>query len=172
VRALPCAVALLLVGCAGDPLDVELAEGPAILTDASTYTLVWRDHVLEVAIPFTFENRLPQPVYLQRCAGVLPPSLETKVDGEWRKAWSAPDYCASSIPLQLAAGQRYSDTLRVYAHPFGDEREPQFATPEVGGIHRLQWDRVLRSFDVHALPPGDLVPLRHRVSNEFRLEAP
>jgi hypothetical protein len=164
-----CLVALLLVACADDPLDVEFGDGPPIRTDATSYVVTQRDDVFEVKIAFTFENRLPQPIYLERCAGVLlPPLLERKVGDGWRTEWSAPDYCAS-FAFTLAPGGRYQDTLRIHAHPFGGDRKPQFTSSDVTGTHRLQWDHALRSFDADSKPPGERVPLRHRISNEFEL---
>jgi hypothetical protein len=165
-------IAILLVACSDDPLDVDFGDGPPIRTDATAYVVSQRDGLLEARIPFSFENHLPQPIYLQRCNGVLPPVLERKVGDEWRLAWGDHEYCASQVALALAPGARYVDTLRLHAHPFGGEREPQFTSTEVAGIHRLRWDRVLRSFDAKSIPPGELLPLRHRISNEFQLQGP
>ena len=165
-------IALLLVSCS-DPLDVDFGPGPLIHTDASTYIITKQEGLLEVGIPFTFENRLPENIYLQRCSTVvLPPILERKVGDEWRTAWSAPHYCASDRPFVLAPGALYVDTVRIYAHPFGDEREPQFQSSDVTGIHRLQWSRALTSYDSKGKPAGEQLPLRHRISNEFQLQGP
>ena len=65
-----------------------------------------------------------------------------------------------------------SDPLDIHAHPFGDLREPQFQSRDVTGTHRLQWSRALRSFDPKNNPPGEPLPLRHRISNEFLLRGP
>ena len=165
-------LAVILVACSTDPLDVDVGDGPLIRTDASSYVLTQRDGLLEVLIPVTFENRLPQPIYLQSCSRPIPPILERKVGDEWRVAWSERVLCSSVVPLYLEPGEVYEDTIHIYAHPFGDERTPQFATADVSGTHRLQWRTALRSFDSRSRPPGEPVPLRHRVSNEFQLQGP
>jgi hypothetical protein len=94
------------------------------------------------------------------------------VGDEWRRAWSEPLWCSSVTPYTLDPGEMYEDTVRIYAHPFGGEREPQFAAADVGGLHRLHWSTALRSFDSRSRPPGAPVPLRHRISNEFQLHGP
>jgi hypothetical protein len=167
-----CLLAVLLVACSDDPLDVDFGDGPLFRTDASTYTITREGDLLEVTIPFTFENRLPQTVYLQRCRGLLNPVLERKVGGEWRAAWRLTDLCGSAGPLTLQSGAQYADTIRIHAHPFGGDREPQFTSGDVTGIHRLNWVDALRSYDISIVPPGEQLPLRHRVSNEFQLQGP
>ena len=169
-----CLIAILLVSC-NDPLDVDFGSGPLFQTDATSYLVVPGGgiaDVVEVDISFTFENRLPHRVYLAPCSGDLTPDLERKVGDGWRTAWSRHKYCTSGSPVVIEPGTTYADTVRVVAHPFGDEREPQFSTPDVNGIHRLQWTRALRSFDPRSSPPGEPLPLRHRISNEFHLQAP
>jgi hypothetical protein len=164
-------IAVLLVACSGDPLDVDFGDGPPIRTDASAYIVTQREGLLEVSIPFSFENRLPQTIYLQRCGGILLTILERKVGAEWETEWNAFERCPTSDPRTLSAGVLYVDTVRIHAHPFGDEREPQFRSQEVTGTHRLRWS-VFRSFDATRIPPGDQLPLRHRISNEFQLQGP
>jgi hypothetical protein len=166
-----CLIAVLLVSCS-DPLDVDVGSDPLIQTNASTYTITKRDNLLEVSIPYRFENRLSQTIYLQSCLGTLAPVLERKFGDEWRTEWSQGDHCANDSPFLLAPGAVYVDTFRIHAHPFGDEREPQFRSRDVTGIHRIQWSRALRSWDDRSSPRGEQVPLRHRVSNEFQLQGP
>ncbi len=174
-RILPAAFVLLslfpLAACS-DPLDVDLGLGPLLETDKPTYTLTNTGSVIEVNIPFTYENRLQQTVFLERCSGILPPTLERKIGDEWRTAWEPNEYCRSESALALRPGVRWVDTLHLYAHPFGGERKPQFQTSNVAGIHRLQWSHVLRSFNPKQKPFGDPVPERLRISNEFQLNGP
>jgi hypothetical protein len=167
-----CLIAVLLASCSSDPLDVDVGGGPLIQTNASTYVLTRREGLLEVSIPVRFENRLTQTIYLRRCPDILPPVLERKYGDEWRTAWTAPVYCVSDHPFPLAPGAVHVDTIHVYAHPFGDVREPQFQSADVTGIHRLQWNHALRSYDTDRNPPGEQLPLRHRISNEFQLQGP
>jgi hypothetical protein len=165
-------VGVVLASCS-DPLDVDFGPGPLFQTDASTYVVSQRDNVLEVSIPFRFENRLPQAIYLQKCPGALPPILERKVGDTWSTEWIESDLCTGNAVLVIAPGASYADTVRIHAHPFGGDRKPQFKSSDVTGVHRLQWSRALRSFDTDSKPPiGEQLPLRHRISNEFQLKGP
>ena len=106
-------IAVLLVSCS-DPLDVDFGSGPLIQTDASTYDLTQNGTLLQVSIPISFENRLPQAIYLQRCSGVALPILERKDGNEWKVEWSPRDICPTTGPIRLDPGALYLDILKTH----------------------------------------------------------
>jgi hypothetical protein len=169
-RSRLAALALVLASCA-DPAAVDPLV-PLFVTDATSYQITERANLFEVRIPFSFENKLDQPIYLERCGGVFPPVLERKVGDGWRQQWIASDTCVSALPYVLAPGATYVDTAYIWAHPFGGEREPQFTSQTLTGVHRLQWPSALESYEYHTHPPGPPIPLRYRTSNEFQLQGP
>jgi hypothetical protein len=166
------AAGLLVAGCES-PSEVPDPDGePLMRTEASVYRLAERGVLLEVDIPFVYENRTGGAVYLVNCNGFVPPYLERKVDGKWRLEWGPGENGCLSPPVIIAAGQSYADTLGVHAPVFGSNAQPQFRGPDIDGIYRLRWDRALSSFDPNRQPFGRELPLELRVSNTFELKAP
>jgi hypothetical protein len=170
MKPLALAVALALAACDA-PTGVEGDADRLMRTSALLYSLVTRGDRVEVDIPFTFDNRTGGEVYLTSCDGTAPPFLERKEGRQWRTAWTGPDYgCSYSGPVRVPPGAIRTDTLRVFAFPFGGRREPQFSDLNVAGTYRLRWNRALSSYDYTKVPPGKPIELELRVSNEFHLE--
>src|SRR5689334_18318840 len=84
---------LLLAACGPDPLDVYLKDGPFLRSAATSYALTERAGLLEVSIPYAFENKTGGVLYLEHCPGtigILPPILERKKGDDWETAWALP----------------------------------------------------------------------------------
>jgi hypothetical protein len=128
-----------------------------------------------VSIPYAFENKTGGVFHLEHCPGtdgIIPPILERKTGDGWKTAWALPDYACVPSRIDLVPGQIYVDTLDVYAHPFGGEREPQFSAKDVSGTYRLQIRNVWKTWIYEQRPYGEAADARLRVSNDFQLRAP
>ena len=144
----------------------------AIQTDASAYELEAGSIGYAATIGFVFTNRSQAAVYVVNCGGAAPPSLETLLDGEWVKAWSAVVPLCLSPPIVIEAGEKYQGKLYLFAgYPTGNAY-PKFETAQIGGLHRLVWDNVLTSYDSRDYPFGPPLPRDERVSNSFTLTTP
>jgi hypothetical protein len=166
-------IAALLSSCA-DPYGIDLDIGPLLRTDASSYTLTENNGVMEATIPFTYENRTERDLVLEKCRGLIPPILERRSGDEWTAGWVGNDYDCDPAPYTLVAGAVYTDTLHLWAHPFGSEREPQFLSASVTGTYRLQLSNVWLNWKKEwtSRPFGDQLPVELRVSDPFQLSKP
>ena len=162
---------LVLAACSG-PVDLDVPTGALLKTHAASYTLIERGGVMEVSIPFTFENVTDRDLYLENCPPLVPPVLERRYGDEWRVAWTPHTYVCTPRPILVPPGARHVDTLHVHAHPFGGERDPQFRDRAVTGTYRLQLPHVWTSWKYEQRPFGDELAPRLRVSTPFELIGP
>jgi hypothetical protein len=155
------------LGCDGVTLP-EVGDHPLLQTDRYEYVLVEDGAPFTTEIPYTFHNTTGRTVSLVNCNGYIQPGLQKWDAGEWVHGWSPMELLCLSAPVEIAPGEVFEDTLRVFAYRYGGRAYPQFATPDPEGTYRLVWSRA--HFDYapdsgngHPLPAGP------PVSNPFRL---
>jgi hypothetical protein len=148
-----------------EPRGTELLQ-----TDRPAY-LLWRGDVgFTTDIPFEFTNGTGDTVYVLNCWGQAPPSLEKEVGGSWVPAWSAIVLLCLSPPIVIPPGAAYQDTVRLFAGYPGNNAYPKFEVAQPNGTYRLVWRPVVHHYhDDARLALGDSIPLRYRISNDFRL---
>lgn len=196
VRPLPLLALVVSVACGGDRAppaaptlppwtpepparipDVGRDTGAALRTAGVRYRLRRTTAGLAVDLPFSFQNDGDAVVYVTACRGARGPvpmiALEKEVEpGKWVHAWDPPpDPACDTVPLVVAPGERFADTLHVLGTTTGGGAVPEFTAPPPEGVYRLAWD-ALAAFD-KALPwlgPG--LPARWRLSNRFVLDPP
>lgn len=160
---------LVIAACATPLAPHDRDPSLPLQTEDLTYELRESARGLEMDIPFTYTNETGETVYVVNCNGNAPPSLQKRVDGEWVRAWAPVVPLCLSAPIVIAAGETYTDTLRVRAGHRNSNTFPQF---EVGGpgVYRLLWHRVVHDYDSDRQDFGDPLPVAERVSNSFRIE--
>ncbi len=137
--------------------------GAALRTDSPSYVLrgVGPDATMLIAtrrltIAWTYTNTLGRDVYAEGCAGADPPVIEKKTIDGWISAYAAPVLLCQSVPVRIAAGGVYRDSLHVVVPLPGVSALPQWEVAEVAGVYRLVWNALA-------------VPLANRTSNEFTI---
>jgi hypothetical protein len=165
-----CLVLSLAVGgCKGGFLGLGGDPEADFRTDRTQYTLTATSGGLEVAIPFRYTNRTGRRIHLLNCNGIAPPHLEKRVGQAWVFAWGMATPDCVSLPIPIADGATYVDTLPVFHG--GGNVHPQFSVAPLDGTYRLVWEVIRWSEDGSLFAIGDTLPLRLRVSNSFLIES-
>ena len=162
-------VTLALSACES-PISVELDPGPLLQTSEGQYELEWTGNGYRSVIPYTFENRTLDTVFLVNCNGATPPMLEVKQDGQWVAAWYPVLLLCLSPAIEIQPGDLYRDTLRFFGALPDSGVLPAFEQEPVEGIYRLRWTKALTSFDPDSTPFGEPLDYSNSVSNAFSLE--
>jgi hypothetical protein len=140
---------------------------PWLVTDHDTYIAYYRRDTIEIDIPFTYHNRGRVAVAVPRCTQPHRPVLDRLVSGEWHEVLTPVEACWDE-PLVIGVGRSERFMLRVRAGRPHTTIEPQFRTTHIPGTYRLRWE--LYEHDPAApFRIGPLLPIEHRVSNEFRI---
>ena len=167
--AVVTAIAVAALGCR-NPLAVREGEEP-IRTDRGEYVADRTGGGVSLDVVVRFTNPVAGPVNLPTCHGVHPPVLEKLVGGRWVSAYNPPVLACLGPPLVVREGDTLDYTYRIRGAPRGSNTYPQFEVPDVVGTYRLVW----HIYDgdgagyAGAEGSGRLLPLRQRVSNEFRI---
>lgn len=162
---------------AGAGAEMEPATGqpmPGLRTQAREYTLERSETLWETLIPISFQNPLPDTVYMVNCNGELNMTLEKKTAAGWSTFWSPVTSLCLSPPVRIAPGGTYVDTLWIGGSLPGSNAVPEFASGDLAGVYRLRWENVLlhyREYSQERPDWGDSIPAVHRTSNEFALRA-
>jgi hypothetical protein len=140
---------------------------PWLETGRGTYTAWYSGDRIELDIDFTFTNRGRRTVAIPRCTVPHQPALDKLVGGEWVEVVASRSQCWER-PALLGAGRSEQFTYRVRAGRLYSGLEPEFRTTQVPGTYRLRWD-IYEVDEFSQFGIGALLPIEHRVSNEFRI---
>lgn len=163
------AAALALASCGGPP-DVPRDTEPLLQTSALRYTLERDELGFRATIPYAFRNDTGGPVHLPNCGGDVRPLLQVQRGDAWFDAWEPFRETCQDPPVTIAAGDVFTDTLRLFGAPAGSNLVPAFAFEEVEGVYRLLWNQAVTRHDGGAPDPKALLPIEQRTSNRFVLE--
>lgn len=156
-----------LAACSASEMFVPSGEDAAIQTDRLEYVLTPSERLIETSIHLTYTNRTGAAVHIHSCGGPQPPRLEKQEQGRWVTALEPVMDLCLGLPITVAAGATYVHEYRLTAGVPGTTAFPHFEVASIPGTYRLVWD--LYHEAVPGSPPTGLLPLRERVSNEFRL---
>ena len=162
------AAPLLLLGACEDTTMPDLGETALLQTDRDEYVLVEDGAPYTTRIPYTFRNTTGRTVFLANCNGYVAPGLQQWDGDEWGPGWSPLENLCLSLPVEIAPGELFEDTLYVFGYGQGGGIYPQFQTPNIEGVYRLSWHRARFDYDA-ADSSGTPMPEKYRVSNAFRL---
>jgi hypothetical protein len=141
--------------------------GPAIVTDAHSYTLETDRGALVTGIGFRFTNLSSRTLYVGNCNGTLAPVLEKRVGNGWRAYWSPPLTPCLSPPIRIRPGETIVDTIRVRGALPGSGHGPAFHSPDVEGTYRIVVTSVFFDHGSGRSGAAGPVPVRYRVSGPF-----
>jgi hypothetical protein len=161
----------LVVAAGTVALDATLARdlSAPIQTDRLRYELVQSELAWEATIPFTFRNRSAGIAYIAHCQGSYFLELEKLVNGNWVLGWSpVVPLCLSLEPIRIPPGEKFQDSIRLFAGRPGTNLAPKFEVPDPEGVYRIVI-HPLSSYDVGQHPFGPELPLPQRISNPFRI---
>jgi hypothetical protein len=140
---------------------------PWLTTDHQTYVVGYTHNTVELTIGLRFENRSRQSVAIPRCAFAHSPVLDKLVFGEWVEVLTPVRQCWD-LPIVVGPGRTVTHTWRISAGRPHTTIQPQFQTTRIPGTYRLRWE--LYEYDpLSQFHVGRLLPIEHRVSNEFRI---
>lgn len=150
------------------------AAAPLIRTEREVYRAKVTPREVELVVVATLTNRTRDTLFLHPCQQQPPfplkVHLEKRVDSTWRSAWGPVCFNVLILePPRLAPGQSRTDTIRVWGS-LKPHEYPDFAAGPVGGIYRLVYSWVYRTWDPHRRPVlGERLADSLLVSNEFRV---
>jgi hypothetical protein len=173
------ALAFACSACRG----AEVAERPAsepdlrdptapIQTDTTIYTLTEDSIGWGTALALSFRNVTPDTLYAINCNGALTLAVERRDAADWSLFLAPMTNGCLSAPVVVAPGDSLGIPWTIYGARPGSNAGPQFADSTFTGDFRLVWWNLVSHYDVARRELGDSVPLRFRVSNTFRFEAP
>ncbi len=149
---------------AGDP-----GGGAPITTDADSYTLAPPSGPATLSIVATYTNDTDQVVFIEPCGGGAPFSLQKQVDGQWQLAYSPICPMILVPPLEIAAGESYTDTLEI-REPREANVAPSFSVAPIAGTYRLVYSIYgTWTGDTPGAGLGEQLSEERRVSNEFEV---
>lgn len=123
-----------------------------------------------VDIPFRYRNDTGRTISIVNCHGGLAITLEKRVDDVWETFYRPVLLMCLSPPIEIGAGEVFSETVAIYGVLPGSNAGPAFASDELDGEYRLMWSSLVHSYDADRSGFGDVVgPL---ASNPFLLVAP
>ena len=169
-RAQQCAAFgfLLAAAACGSATDLPRDVEPLLQTESLEYELSSGSVGLRTEIPYSFENRTGDAVYLVNCNGDFALVLQRLEGDQWVTAWGPVLNDCLSPPIVIAEGEVWADTVHVWGAMAGTNSFPQFDVAEPAGIYRILWIDALSSFQDH-LPFGPQIPEEYRISNRFFL---
>ncbi len=169
-RLLVALAPALLLGCGDDLLRVERDAEPLIQTESLDYRLSKTSRgLLQLEIPYTFENKTGGVVFIVNCNGSHAQVLERQEAGVWSLAWWTLLPLCLDPPIEIGPGEIFSGTLHASWGAPGSN-SVQTALPEdLLGVYRVRWGNALSSFsfDREGGGFGPAIPLEQRVSNPF-----
>lgn len=165
VLATACEVERISFGEAG--AAVRGRWDPWLETGRSAYTAWYTRETIELDVGFTFHNRGRSMVAVPRCGRPHGPALDKLLGGEWVEVLAPLEQCWEE-PLVIGPGRSEHFTARIRAGRPHTFIEPQFRTNHVPGVYRLRWE-VYHYDRLSQFGIGGLLPIEHRVSNEFRV---
>jgi hypothetical protein len=181
---------LTFVARTGDAANIAQTE-PPIQTDKQAYSVTRASRfipakgnhagsvapVIKVAIGVSYTNRTRATVYLPTCITPSQPALEKKVKGEWVVAFAWGERLCLGEPVRIEPGTTYQDVFHVEASlTDNDSDSSRLRVREIAGTYRLV--RRFYKTDPRTWASGgygrnvslsQLLPLRERISNEFKL---
>jgi hypothetical protein len=125
----------------------------------------YRPMAFKVTINTSYTNRTGSTVYLPVCIVPLQPMLEKKVGDKWIVAYTPGARRCRETPVRIEPGETYRDTFNMEAFLPGRNTNLDFRVKEIEGTYRL-----VRAF--YRIDPSGRelnLPLKERISNEFRL---
>jgi hypothetical protein len=133
--------------------------------------------VVKAAIGASYTNRTGAAVYLPTCVTPSQPTLEKKVEGKWVVAFAWGERSCLGEPVRIEPGATYQDVFHVEASlTDNDSDSSRLRVKEIAGTYRLV--RRFYKTDPRTWLSGgygrdpyisQLLPLRDRISNEFKL---
>ena len=170
-KFLPLVLIYILLSACDTQGVPEANTAPPIQTDAAEYILRANAQVLATEIPYRFENKTGNAVYLVNCNGAFDLYLERYTRGTWEVMWSPFRNLCLDLPIIIAAGEAFTDTLHVVAGYPDSNLLPQFQDDNPAGLYRIVWGAALSSYNEDNFPFGTDLPFEQRISNTFLLHA-
>lgn len=176
---------LLLVACAGvigcketaapDGLSLLELLGDSSATFQSdeleySFTPISIGH--ETRIGMTFTNSTGGDVYMVNCAGSVGWSLERYVNYRWERVYSPIMLGCLSQPIVVGPSGERRFGITIYVPREGSNIYPRFDGSDIGGVYRVVWHGLVRTYRLPSGPWSDELPLSKRISNAFILKAP
>ena len=171
------AIAVALAACSqelttSEPHTALVPEGDdaPVTTGADVYTLERTSTGWSGEIDFGFTNETERTISLLNCNGSYGLMLEKQQDDTWVTAWAPILPACLSPPIEIESDSARSDEIRIFAGLTGSNYYPQFSVEAIPGVYRLLISSAYWNYDHDGPAWGDLVPLEHRVSNNFEIQ--
>lgn len=156
----------------GDSLQVTVGDADALfVADSNAFRFTRSGGSTMGTIRLTFTNRTFKAVNFVNCHGGTHLTLQRLNRGQWERVWSPILLACLSAPIVVAPGASRAFTIGVFGADKGSNTYPQFEVPLAIGVYRVVFHDVVYDYQ-DRLPWGTVLPLAHRVSNQFMIVPP